>query len=52
MIGLWRSGKRYNEPLLKAAVIFFIFPYLNVVAPILVLLGARNAGKRLSVLLS
>jgi hypothetical protein len=47
MLGLWRVGTRYNETLLKVAAIFVILPLLNIVAPILVIVGAHGAKTRL-----
>lgn len=48
MLGLWRVGTRYDETLLKIAAIFLIIPLLNIVAPILVIVGAHGAKSRLS----
>ena len=48
MLGLWRAGSRYDETLLKLAAIFVIIPFLNIVAPILVIVGAHGAKSRLS----
>jgi hypothetical protein len=48
MLGLWRVGSRYDESLLKVAAIFTIIPLLNIVAPILVIVGAHGAKSRLS----
>lgn len=47
ILGLWRVGSRYNETLLKLGAIFVIIPLLNIVAPILVLIGAYSAKGRL-----
>ena len=47
MLGLWRAGSRYDETLLKLAAIFAIIPFLNIVAPILVIVGAHGAKSRL-----
>jgi uncharacterized protein DUF973 len=47
MLGLWRVGSRYDETLLQVAAIFVIIPLLNIVAPILVIVGAHGARSRL-----
>ncbi len=43
ILGLWRAGSRYDSALLKVGAILVIIPYLQVVSPILVFLGAREA---------
>jgi hypothetical protein len=43
ILGLWRVGSRYNQTTLKIGAIFQIIPLLNVVAPILIILGANEA---------
>lgn len=48
ILGLWRVGSRYSENLLKVGAIFTIIPLLNIVAPILVLIGAHQAKSRLA----
>jgi hypothetical protein len=47
ILGLWRVGARYNETTVKLGAIFVIIPLLNIAAPILVLIGAYEARKRL-----
>jgi hypothetical protein len=47
ILGLWRVGSRYNQTTLKVGAIFQIIPLLNVVAPILILLGANEAKNML-----
>jgi hypothetical protein len=47
ILGLWRAGSKYNETLLKLGAIFAIIPLLNIVAPILVIVGANQAKNRL-----
>lgn len=47
ILGLWRVGSRYDEPLFKIGAIFIIIPLLDVVAPILILVAARQARGRL-----
>lgn len=48
ILGLWRAGSRYDEPLFKIGAIFVIIPLLDVVAPILVLVAARQVKGRLT----
>ena len=45
VLGLWRVGERYNSTAIKVGAIFFIIPYLDVIAPILVFVGAHSAQK-------
>jgi hypothetical protein len=47
ILGLWRVGTRYNETVIKLGAIFIIIPLLNVVAPILIIIGANQAKGRL-----
>lgn len=49
MLGLWRVGSKYDETLLKLGAIFAIVPLLNIVAPVLVIVGANQVTKRLPV---
>jgi hypothetical protein len=48
MLGLWRLGSRYDETTLKIAAIFMIIPLLNIIAPILVIIGSAGARGRLA----
>ena len=48
MLGLWRVGSRYDETLLKLGAIFAIIPLLNIVAPVLVIVGADQAKRGIS----
>jgi len=48
ILGLWRVGSRYNQTTLKVGAIFQIIPLLNIVAPILIILGANEAKNTLS----
>lgn len=48
ILGLWRVGTRYDETLIKIGAIFSIIPLLNIAAPVLVLVGAHLARKRLA----
>ena len=43
MLGVWRVGSRYDSGLTKAGAILIIFPYLQVLAPVLIFIGARGA---------
>lgn len=47
ILGLWRAGSRYGEPLFKIGAIFVIIPLLDIAAPILILVAARQARGRL-----
>jgi Protein of unknown function (DUF973) len=47
LLGVWRLGTRYREGLFKAGAILLIFPVLNVIGVILILVGARNVRARL-----
>ena len=47
ILGIWRLGSRYDDTLLKVSAILSIIPYLNAIAPVLTLVGAYAAGKKL-----
>lgn len=47
LLGVWRLGSRYHESLFKAGAILLIFPVLNLIGVILILVGARNARAQL-----
>lgn len=47
ILGLWRVGSRYDRTVIKIGAIFEVIPLLNVVAPILVLIGAHEAKSRM-----
>ncbi|MFG1414668.1 MAG: DUF973 family protein [Thermoplasmataceae archaeon] len=47
ILGLWRVGVRYNNTLIKVGAIFYIIPYLDVLAPVLVFIGANSVEKKL-----
>jgi uncharacterized protein DUF973 len=47
ILGLWRVGSRYDETVIKIGAIFTIIPLLNIVAPILILVGAYGVRGRL-----
>lgn len=46
-LGLWRVGGRYNETIIKVGAIFTIIPFLNYVAPILIIIGIRSAKRKI-----
>jgi hypothetical protein len=48
ILGLWRVGSRYDQVIIKLGAIFVVVPYLNVAAPVLVLVGAYQAEERLN----
>lgn len=48
ILGLWRAGSKYNETLLKIGAIFAIVPLLDIIAPILVIVGANQVKHRLT----
>jgi len=48
ILGLWRVGSRYNQTTIKIGAIFEIIPLLNIVAPILIILGASEAKQTVS----
>ena len=47
ILGVWRLASKYDETILKVGAIFFIIPFLDVVAPVLVIVGAHQAGSRI-----
>jgi hypothetical protein len=47
LLGIWRLGRRYEETLFKVGAILIIFPFLNFVGAILILLGTRSARRKL-----
>jgi len=46
LVGIWRFGHRYNVSLFKVGVLLLIFPILNAVGAVLILVGARKAAQR------
>jgi Protein of unknown function (DUF973) len=48
ILGIWRVGTRYDETTFKVAAILFIIPLVNIVTPILLLIGASQARKKIS----
>ncbi|HZW57081.1 MAG TPA: DUF973 family protein [Nitrososphaerales archaeon] len=49
IIGLWRTGERYDNTLIKVGGILYIIPVVDIVAPILVYLGISDVQKRMPV---
>ena len=47
LVGFWRAGKRYDETTVRAGAVLLILPFLNVIGAVLMLIGLRNAAKRL-----
>lgn len=47
ILGVWRMGSRYKESLFKIGAIFFVIPFLDIVAPILLILGVNSATKKM-----
>ena len=45
IMGLYRSGEVFDEGIMRVGAILYIIPYLNIVAPILVYIGAHSAGQ-------
>lgn len=50
LIGVWRLGTRHNEALFKVAAILLIFPFLDIVGSILLLIAARSTRRKLGAL--
>jgi len=47
LVGIWRVGTRSGNALFKVGAILMIFPYLNIVGAILLLIGAQDEIGRL-----
>ena len=47
ILGLWRFGSRYSSSLTKVGAILYIIPFLSILAPILVFIGAMLVHKKL-----
>lgn len=47
LIGIWRLGSRFDNGLFKAGAILLIFPVLNLIALILILVAARSEEESL-----
>jgi hypothetical protein len=48
MLGVWRLGSRYDSAVFKVAAILFIIPLLDIASPILILIGASQASKKIA----
>ncbi len=48
LVGLWRIGTRYGNSMLHVATILYLIPFVNLVAPILTLLAAREIERRIA----
>ena len=46
LIGIWRLGSRYREVVFKVGAILLIFPAINVIGAILILVGGRQARRK------
>jgi len=47
ILGLYRFGSRYQSSIAKVGAILYIIPFLSVIAPILVFIGAIQVQKKL-----
>lgn len=47
ILGLYRVGKRYSSGITKAGAILYIVPLVDIVAPILILVGTTSIAKML-----
>jgi hypothetical protein len=47
LLGLWRVGTRYNSAAIRAGAILMVAPLVQIAAPIVILVGARDASKKL-----
>jgi hypothetical protein len=47
IIGLYRFGSRYKSSVAKVGAILYIIPFLSIIAPILVFVGATQVQKQL-----
>ncbi|HYB03252.1 MAG TPA: zinc ribbon domain-containing protein [Nitrososphaerales archaeon] len=48
MLGLWRVGERYDNTLIKISAILIIIPVLDIVVPLLMMIGVWQSRKKLS----
>ncbi|MGI0132671.1 MAG: DUF973 family protein [Thermoplasmata archaeon] len=48
ILGMWRFGERYHETLIQAGAIMTIFPFLNVIGYILLLVGLSNVDGKIA----
>ncbi len=47
VLGLWRIGQRYDESMIKAGAILYLFPFLNILAFVLLLWSLSQVRGRL-----
>jgi uncharacterized protein DUF973 len=47
IVGLYRFGSRYSSSIAKVGAILYIIPFLSILAPILVFIGAHQVQKKL-----
>lgn len=47
LIGIYRVGTRYDQTTIKVGAVLLIIPFLNIIAGILILIGAREARRRI-----
>jgi Protein of unknown function (DUF973) len=47
ILGLYRFGSRYSNSIAKVGAILYIIPFLSIIAPILVLIGAVQVQRKL-----
>jgi hypothetical protein len=47
ILGLWRVGDRYDSTAIGIGAIFYLIPYFDVLAPILVFIGAHATQHKL-----
>ncbi|HXW66790.1 MAG TPA: DUF973 family protein [Thermoplasmata archaeon] len=47
LVGIWRLGTRYQDDRFKVGAVLLIFPFINVVGAVLVLVAARRSQERL-----
>ena len=46
ILGLWRVGKRYRNPMFRVGALLFIFPYANVLGSFLMLTGIHSNRRK------
>jgi hypothetical protein len=47
LLGLWRIGSRYDSGVTKIGAILSIIPVVNIVSPILILVGVMGVERKL-----
>ncbi len=47
LLGIWRLGTHFHDSLFKAGAILLIFPYVNLVAALLIVFAAYKARQRI-----